>query len=379
MKRLCLLAGAWYAWSFAFLPGLRPPPTWRHKRNVAVSAVSSGKTQSQTYKVGDEVLTYYAEDCMWYPGRILSIDRNGSYLVKWDVPEDGIEEVRVTSEQMRCALIRVRDLQVGQQFSGVVWEVNSAGAFVDIGAEEHGLLPYGRMAEQWFDNAEDILEEGQTVKVWVSRKKDGHFSLAMVKELIETDLSAFSNLKPDEWVAGVVKSIGSFGGAFVTVFANGLSADGFLHVSELSTSFVSSVEDVLIEGQEVRVRVLSVDVETGRMILSMKQHVDKDEGAKEKAQSRLAALANFSSDQWLQGKVVRVIDVGAFVAVNPATAPAFSDMGTVEGLLHQSQMSASATWFKSWSGGSHGTFPSNVPHLSTSSFSRSWIWRLWHW
>ena len=133
---------------------------------------------------------------------------------------------------------------------------------------------------------------------------------------------------------------------------DGMSADGFLHVSELSTSFVSSVDQILSKGQEVRVRVLSVDVEAGRMVLSMKPHTiesmnkqaepDRNH-VKHGPQSRLAALAKIASDQWLQGKVVRVIDIGAFVAVNPGTAPAFSEMGAVEGLLHQSQMTGRAT------------------------------------
>lgn len=304
--------------------------------------------QSRKYEVGDKVLTYYEEDCMWYPGQILSINRNGSYLVKWDVPEDGIEEVQVTSEHMRCALIPVRELEIGQKFSGVVFEINSFGAFVDIGAEEHGLLPIGRMATSWFNSTEEVLEEGDSVDVWISRKKDGHFSLTMVKDLIETDLSPFTDLKPDQWVTGVVKSIASFKGAFVTVSIDGISADGFLHVSELSTSFVSSVDQILSKGQEVRVRVLSVDVEAGRMILSMKPHTIKSMNRQAEpdrkhvmhggAQSRLAALAKITSDQWLQGKVVRVIDIGAFVAVNPGTAPAFSEMGAVDGLLHESQM-----------------------------------------
>ena len=147
---------------------------------------------------------------MWYPGQILSINRNGSYLVKWDVPEDGLEEVQVTSEHMRCALIPVRELEIGQNFSGVVFEVNSFGAFVDIGAEEHGLLPIGRMATSWFNSTEEVLEEGESVDVWISRKKDGHFSLTMVKDLIETDLSPFTDVHPNQWVTGVVKSIDSF-------------------------------------------------------------------------------------------------------------------------------------------------------------------------
>eukprot|EP00438_Fugacium_kawagutii_P019845 Skav227940 [mRNA] locus=scaffold146:511992:513062:+ [translate_table: standard] len=343
---LPVVIGAWwlaYSLSCTFLvPHLRPGLRGRSR----VAKASSAGSQSQAYQVGDEVLTYYEEDCMWYPGRILSIDLNGSYsyLVKWDVPEDGIEEIRVTAAHMRCALIPIQKLEIGQQFTGVVSVVTDVGAFVDIGAEEEGLLPITMMAKSsWIDSAEDVLEEGQTVNVWISTKKDGHFTLTMVKDLIGPDLTHFVDISPDEWVNGVVTSL-SLEGAFVSVCVDGVTADGFLHVSELSTSFVSSVQQVLSEGQAVRVRVLSVDIETGRMILSMKPpHSPTETQSQGIIQSRLAAL---SINQWIQGKVVRLIKAGAFVAVNPATAPAFSDGGVVEGLLHHSEMSLSATWLR---------------------------------
>ena len=142
----------------------------------------------------------------------------------------------------------------------------------------------------------------------MSRKKDGHFSVTRVEDLIETDLSPFLDLGPDEWIKGVVKSVSSFEGAFVTVFVDKASADGFLHISEISTSFVSSVRDVLSEGQDVRVRVLSVDVDSGRIILSMKGDpgatvIEKEIHQRQQA-SRMAPMADIPSNQWLQGKVV---------------------------------------------------------------------------
>lgn len=275
----------------------------------------------RTYQVGDEVLTYYEEDCMWYPGRLKSNYQNGSYLVKWDVPEDGIEEIVVTASQMRAALIPVRKLQIGEKYSGIVFDVNSHGAFVDIGAEEHGLLPVSRMAVDWIDNPLDALQEGQQIDVWVSGKKDGHFSVSMVAELIESDFRPFLELTAEQWVEGTVKKILDSKAAFVTVFLSGASLDGLLHVSELSDAYVSSVNDVLSAGQKVQVRVLSIDANSGKMILSMK-------GAKSMVGRVTPALP---LDHWVQGKVVRVMGFGAFVAVKPENADA-----VVEGLLHKS-------------------------------------------
>lgn len=43
-----------------------------------------------------------------------------------------------------------------------------------------------------------------------------------------------------------------------------------MHITQIRDGFVESVEDELSEGQEVQVRVTSVDVDSGKMSLSMK-------------------------------------------------------------------------------------------------------------
>ena len=67
-------------------------------------------------------------------------------------------------------------------------------------------------------------------------------------------------------------------GAFVRL---GPGIEGLVHVSELSNQRVRRVEQVVQEGQEVQVKILSVDRETQRMSLSIKaalagEAVDED-------------------------------------------------------------------------------------------------------
>ena len=65
-------------------------------------------------------------------------------------------------------------------------------------------------------------------------------------------------------LTGKVTSIAKFG-AFVSV-APGRS--GLVHISEIANSFVSNVSDFLKEGQEVSVKVISID-DAGRVNLSI--------------------------------------------------------------------------------------------------------------
>jgi len=48
------------------------------------------------------------------------------------------------------------------------------------------------------------------------------------------------------------------------------TADGLVHITAIKDGFVESVSDEVNEGDEVQVRILSVDVMSGKMSLSMK-------------------------------------------------------------------------------------------------------------
>merc|ERR550532_1990316 len=85
------------------------------------------------------------------------------------------------------------------------------------------------------------------------------------------DVSAFEAMGPEEWLDGKVARIASFG-AFVTVTTpdGKATADGLVHITQIKDGFVDSVEAEMDVGQEVKVRVLSVDQMGGKMSLSMK-------------------------------------------------------------------------------------------------------------
>ncbi len=75
-----------------------------------------------------------------------------------------------------------------------------------------------------------------------------------------------SDLEPGMVLQGVVTNVVAFG-AFVDV---GVHQDGLVHISQLADRFVSDPGDVVKVGQRVKVRVLSVDLERGRIGLTMK-------------------------------------------------------------------------------------------------------------
>lgn len=76
-----------------------------------------------------------------------------------------------------------------------------------------------------------------------------------------------ADLLPGMVLEGVIKQIVGFG-AFVDI---GVGRNGLIHISQLAEGPVAQVEDVVQVGQQVRVRVLDVDVVRQRISLSLRE------------------------------------------------------------------------------------------------------------
>ncbi|TBW84090.1 S1 RNA-binding domain-containing protein, partial [Staphylococcus epidermidis] len=115
-------------------------------------------------------------------------------------------------------------------------------------------------------------------------------------------------------IKGKVARLTNFG-AFVDIGG----VDGLVHVSELSHEHVQSPEDVVSVGQEVDVKVKSVEKDSERISLSIKDTLPTPfENIKGK----------FHENDVIEGKVIRLANFGAFVEIAPG----------VQGLVHISEI-----------------------------------------
>lgn len=88
----------------------------------------------------------------------------------------------------------------------------------------------------------------------------------MPKPVFRTDVTSMENLKPGMVLEGIVRNVVDFG-AFVDI---GVKHDGLVHISELADKFVKHPMEVVSVGDNVKVKVLSVDTARERVSLSMK-------------------------------------------------------------------------------------------------------------
>lgn len=88
----------------------------------------------------------------------------------------------------------------------------------------------------------------------------------MPKPILRQDVLKIEDLKPDMVLNGTVRNVVDFG-AFVDI---GVKEDGLVHISQLSNKFVKHPKEVVKVGDIVKVRIVEVDKERGRIGLSMR-------------------------------------------------------------------------------------------------------------
>ena len=176
----------------------------------------------------------------------------------------------------------LEELEVGAELQGKIRSVMSYGAFVDVGASTDGLLHVSEISNEFVKDATEKLTAGDSISCKVKAVNLEKNQLALTcKEprapraarKPRADLTEFESADPKEFITGTVNSITEFG-AFVTIKEG---VDGLVHISQIQDGGVGKVEDVLSVGQEVQVRVTSVDKSKRRIALSMREWVERSE------------------------------------------------------------------------------------------------------
>jgi len=144
-----------------------------------------------------------------------------------------------------------------------------------------------------------ILSERQAMREWRRHQK----------EALLNDLQVGAVRK------GVVSSLAPFG-AFVDLGG----ADGLIHLTELSWRRVQDPTEVVKIGEEVEVKVISVDRERRRIGLSLRQL---------QPEPWSVIHENYAIGQVVDGVVTRLTSFGAFARIDD----------TIEGLIHISELS----------------------------------------
>ena len=204
----------------------------------------------------------------------------------------------------------------GEIIETEVKDVVKGGLVVDLGVR--GFIPASLVEDHFVESFDDYKGRTMTFKIVEMDKEKNRLILSHRAVLqAENELKkeeALSGIEEGDILAGTVQRIASFG-AFVDIGG----VDGLVHISQISHGHIESVSDVLKEGDEIQVKVLSVDRDAERVSLSIK---DTLPGPWEKIEEK-AEVGSV-----LDGTVKRLVAYGAFVEILPG----------VEGLVHISRI-----------------------------------------
>ncbi len=156
----------------------------------------------------------------------------------------------------------LEEITIGEKINGKVVGLAKFGAFVDIGAKTDGLVHITQFPGRP-KTVEEAVKSGDAIEVWVKEVdlKDGRISLTM-KEPAENPLGS---LLPGAVVQGTVTSVTQYG-IFVDISSE---TEGLVHISEMSSGYVSKPEDIAKPGDSIEVRVKEIDAGRKRISLSM--------------------------------------------------------------------------------------------------------------
>jgi len=209
-----------------------------------------------------------------------------------------------------------QQFQNGEVFETEVKDVVKGGLVVDLGVR--GFVPASLVEAHFVEDFSDYKGRTLSFKI-VELDKEKNRLILSHRAVVEQEKgkqkqNLLGALKVGQVIDGTVQRITDFG-AFVDI--GGI--DGLVHISQLSYEHIDKPSDVVQEGQQVQVKVLSVDRDNERISLSIKETLPGP-------WSNISERAPKGSI--LDGTVKRLVSYGAFVEVFPG----------VEGLVHISQI-----------------------------------------
>ena len=206
-----------------------------------------------------------------------------------NIEDDGTVNIySLNPEGMQVAVEEIEGMtaeaEVGKIYSGSVVSIKDFGCFVEFLPGRDGLCHISELAPQRVDKTEDVVKEGDVIKVKclgvdergkvrLSRKA-ALIELGEAEEVDEPENSRppreereVSDEEPEEGKTyqGTVVTIKDYG-CFVEFLPG---RDGLVHVSELANSRVKNVKDIVKVGDTINVKCLGVD-ERGKVRLSRK-------------------------------------------------------------------------------------------------------------
>ena len=144
------------------------------------------------------------------------------------------------------------------------------GGVIAVYKEVSGFIPLSQLSDKFTENVDEFIGQTLTVKVIQTNPKRNravfsHRAVLMEEKAKKTE-EFWNSIEVGDVVDGVVKRFTDYG-AFVDIGG----VDGLLHISEISWGKIKKPQDVLELEQHIKVKILSMNREKGKISLGLKQ------------------------------------------------------------------------------------------------------------
>ncbi len=211
-------------------------------------------------------------------------------------------------------------LKVGSRIKGKISSITDYGLFIEIQKGIEGLVHISEIS--WTDRINDLASKfkvGQEIEVLVvSLDKENRRMSLSIKQLEKNPWeSVAEQFKPGQRIKGTISNITDFG-IFVQLIPG---IDGLVHISDLSwTEHIDHPADIYHKGQEVEAVILSIDKDSKKISLGIKQLTQDPWDTIEQ---------EYPVGSIVEGTVSKITNFGAFIRLPSG----------IEGLVHISELS----------------------------------------
>ena len=183
----------------------------------------------------------------------------------------------VTAEERKANQEKIwAEIQEGAKYHGVVKSLTSYGAFVDIGGVD-GMVHVSELSWNRIKTPADVVKVGDEIDVFVISFDPVKHKISLGYKTPEMNPwnQFMTNYAIGDVVDAKVVKLMTFG-AFAEILPG---VDGLIHISQIAEKRINKPEDVLAEGQDVKVKITDVDAENKRISLSIRALLEDEADA----------------------------------------------------------------------------------------------------
>jgi len=284
---------------------------------VSEDVLTSEQTASSAVDANPETLVAAAPEANGSASPAAAVEQAPAPTASVSAPQ-AVEDALAVSQSDFESMFK--ELSEGDVVIGTVVHIDKDGVLVDVGSKSEGIVRPNELSKEPYDNIEDVVKVGESIKVVVIGRdnEDGNLLLSKKRADFEKAWDKVIEALNEGTILHAMVTERVKGGLVVD-----LGIRGFVPASHVGSGDFKHQNLDKYVGQSVPLKVIEVDRDRRKVVLSHREATQA-----ERETRKADTIQSLKEGDVRKGIVRRVTDYGAFI-----------DLGGIDGLLHVSEMS----------------------------------------